>query len=441
MKKQFGLLAIFLLVLSILPFPAFANHGHHDTVTYVIDRVKVDGMTATNSNRIDVERDTTAYVEVFFHGEADGCTECDYGEIEDVKVKAWINGYDDDIEDSTSKFDIEESISYRKVLRLDIPDDMDANEDYTLHIEISDKDNSVEKEYNLRIQEQDKYIVIRDVIFNPGLNVDAGETLLTSVRVENQGDDKERDVKVMVSVPSLGIQTATYIDDLITQWEDDRRDDDDGDDKDNFNSAESTEWMGMEIPDNAIAGDYDLFVEVEYDRGRKTVEEMYTLTVSGGISSNLVVSVVDSQKTVAPGNGVAYQVSLTNLGNTATFNFDVEGVSSWGSARVDPSTLRISEDGTADVFVYVTPNNNAPVGGKEFNLVVKSGDNTVKTVPLVANVQTGIGAATSFRQGLEIGFAILLVILVILGIIIAAKRLGKDSSVEEPLLEEDQTYY
>ncbi|MBT7237577.1 hypothetical protein HN865_01840, partial [Candidatus Woesearchaeota archaeon] len=45
------------------------------------------------------------------------------------------------------------------------------------------------------------------------------------------------------------------------------------------------------------------------------------------------------------------------------------------------------------------------------------------------------------KQGLEIGFAVLLVILVILGIILVAKKLGKGDDLEEPMLDEDQTYY
>ena len=80
-------------------------------------------------NEPSIERGETISVKTIFKSNVDH---------EEVKVKTWINGYKEDIEDETSLFDMFAGYSYVKTLYLEIPEDIDATEDYTLHVEIMD---------------------------------------------------------------------------------------------------------------------------------------------------------------------------------------------------------------------------------------------------------------------------------------------------------------
>ena len=47
------------------------------------------------------------------------------GDIDDVKVEEWLGGYEyDDIEDKISQFDVQDVFKHKKVLTLELPDDM-----------------------------------------------------------------------------------------------------------------------------------------------------------------------------------------------------------------------------------------------------------------------------------------------------------------------------
>jgi len=101
----------------------------------------------------------------------------------------------------------------------------------------------------------------------------------------------------------------------------------------------------------------------------------------------------------------------------------------------DPSTLTVEADSSREAFVFVSAKEDADSGNKLFSVRVKEGNTVVKEVQLQANVDgQEVATTSSFRSGLEVGFIVLLVVLVILGIILAVNKLrGK----EEP----EQTYY
>ena len=84
-------------------------------------------------------------------------TVTDSDDLEDLKVKAWISGYKDEIEASTNRFDALSGRTYIKKLSLELPsvkDIEDLEEDLTLHVEISDKNDDIETEYDLTVQRE-----------------------------------------------------------------------------------------------------------------------------------------------------------------------------------------------------------------------------------------------------------------------------------------------
>ena len=121
----------------------------------------------------------------------------------------------------------------------------------------------------------------------------------------------------------------------------------------------------------------------------------------------------------------------------------VLGVGAWGAASVDPAFVSINAGDTGELLVRVNANENAN-GEQAFTVKVKADNSVVQELNLKANVNgSDLG---DLRKGLEIGFAVLAILLVILGLIIAFTKLRSDDGDEEPELTDEesnagQTYY
>ena len=421
--KQFKLLTIALLCLLVaMVIPVAA-------ADFEITTVRVNDQLATNT--IHVERGETVTIEVWL--KADNLSE-------DLRLKAWIGGYEhDDIEVKSDSFDMPAGVTMKKTLRLTLPDDMESGDeaDYNLHIEMYNDDDEFEFSLiHLYIDEGKHDLRIQDVIFTPGLSLDAGDLFFTVVRVENMGYEKEEDIMVKMSIPELGLSTRTYVDELVA-FEDD----------DDEETSMSSDELFLRIPESAKAGIYEVLIEVQYNRGHDVLEKTYSLIVDGGVaySENEVSITVDTEsQKIGQGNGAVYKVMFANIGSSkADYILGVSGVNTWGTFRVDPAKITLGEGETAEMFVYVTAKEGADLGEHDFVVNVKANGENVKSFSLTADVVRDVTGWSQVRRGLEVGFAVLLIILVILGIVLAARKLGgeKESTFEEPTIEEGQTYY
>jgi len=397
---------------------------------YNIKEVKVNDISAGDS-AVEVERGAQVPVEVLVRGT---------GNKDNVKVKAEIDGYEHgSISDSTDVFEVESGVTYKKTVYLDVPEDIDASETYTLTVRVSDKTDSVENQYDVRVKESRHDISIQDVIFRPSSSVEADSALFTSVRLENLGYKKEEDIKVTLTIPDLGVSTSDYLAELITQ---NQESDNKGANRDDESSGQVE--LFLRIPENAVTGDYEVEVEVSYERGHSIVRETKVLHVSGigaGAVSDSTISVDSTSKQVQSGSEVAYKVMFANFNaEKAVYSAEVAGVGTFASASVDPGFVTIQPEETGELYVKLKLNDDVQSGKYPFTVKIKSGDQTVKELNLEANVQ---GASTgNLKSTLQIGFAILAIILVVLGLIIAFRKLREDEGDEE--LEEPsagQTYY
>ena len=70
----------------------------------------------------------------------------------------------------------------------------------------------ITEEIELAVEPVRHGVDIADVDFSPGLTVKAGRSLLTTVLLENFGDKVEKDVKVTVEIPELGVSAVEYVD-------------------------------------------------------------------------------------------------------------------------------------------------------------------------------------------------------------------------------------
>ncbi len=406
---------------------------------YTITDVEVEDISTVDPNMgaIFVERGETIKIEVFLVG----------GNVssENVRIEAELGGYNrDTVRETTDSFDVEAGVTYpAKKLMLELPDDLEPAEDYLLRIRAYDRNNDIDYDHPilLRVREKEHLLKIEDVNFDPNLNqVNAGDRLYANVRVTNKGFTTENDVKVVMEIPTLNLYTASYIDELNTESECDSSTDEDCD-------YSKTEQVSLIIPETA-SGDHDVTIRVEYDSGDEVLEQTYALSLGEAPVSEEATTIIDvtpEEQTVAPGEGVAYKIVITNLANEErTYTLSAKGLENWATFDIQPGFVTVAPDSTQEVFVFVTANKDATPGTNFFTVSVQSGSET-KEITLQSEVEgdkttTGGTDFNSIRAGLEIGFIVLLIILVILGIVLAVKRTGRrDDDLEEPA--EGKSYY
>lgn len=430
MKNKIGLLT--LLIASVIAFAGMAS-----ALNVQLEEVKLDGDEVSQSgvNVYDFDKDNEVEVKVRLTANED---------IDDAQIEARIRGYDHDdlMEDITDAFDMSTGVTYTKKLTIPLRLRMDSSR-YLLRITVVDR-NGAESTWNfeLDISGNRHQIAIKDIILSPENEVKAGRALLTSVRLQNYGEKDEDGIRVKVSIPALGVSATDYIDELEKE----------GDDDDQTTSEE----LYMRIPDNAETGEYTLRVEVTYDDGDETeVEEMLVRVIgycdqAGVTCDGKSDSDDDKEKTVitiASGAQVAeqggaeasYPITITNEGSASkTYIVSADGAD-WAGFRVSPSNVMVVGAGESKaVNVYVSASESAPVGEQTFVVSVKSGEKTLKEIPLKVSVSEAEGSTfDKLRRGLEVALVVIVVLLVILGLIIGFNKLrGEDEEDKE-----GETYY
>ena len=330
---RFSLFALTLVVLFALPFV------RADSSDYEISAVYVNGIQAEGST-VQVELGTNAQVQVYIEGT---------GESTDVRVRAWLGGYEyGDIEETSDVFKVEDGISYKEFLYLAIPDDLDVSSNaYTLHVEIYDGQDKESQEYSLYLEQERHEVSVEDILLS-STTVAPGDYFGVKVRLDNQGYKDENDVKVTVSIPALGISQRVYMDELLS-----------GDQAD-----ASTAYLV--IPSDA-AGDYEVLVTVAYNNGYSEVTGSSYIRVEGEqVYDEHTLLSVSSITGLTEGETSTYKVQVTNLADsTKTFYLTVDGLNAEYSSPITvPAqssgqfefTLSPQSAGSDSVFVEISTN-------------------------------------------------------------------------------------
>ena len=415
-KNILSLLTVFLVgvLMSTVAFAA-AN----------VDEVKVNGdvVSETSTNFIlDVERGDTLDVKVKLTPDSD---------MRDVEVEAVLRGVDsrDKVEDISETFDAKSGVSYVKKLSLPLIAKMDQDR-YKLRIRVSDRDSAtVEQTYELEVDTKRHDVEVRDIVLSPNTEVKAGRALLATVRLRNRGEKDEDGVKVVVSIPELGVSASDFVDKLEKEGDND--------------DQATTEEMFLRIPENAETGKYTVRVETWFDDGdKKNAKEtsIYVLgeTAQAKAQEKTVIAVAaDKQSASQGGPEVGYPITLTNAGSESkTYTVSADGAA-WATFRVAPSNVMVIGAGESKaVSVFVKANDNAPVGQQTFTLTVSSNDKVLKQLPLSVDVQKSSGSA-QLKRGLQVGLVVLVILLVVIGLIIGFSKLRGDEGEET----DEKTYY
>ncbi|MBS3132466.1 hypothetical protein J4212_08590 [Candidatus Woesearchaeota archaeon] len=394
-------------------------------VSATIDEVKLDGDTlspSSNNAVLDVDRDQELEVRVRFTATANQ---------DNVQVEAAIRGYDhgDLIEDITDAFDVKTGNSYIKKLTLPLRERMDQGK-YLLRVRIEDRAGAtVTQTYTLDVDTERHNLQVYDVVLSPGETVNAGRALLAAVRVRNRGEKDEKNVKVTVSIPELGVSASDFIDEIEKSEDDD--------------DETTSEELYLRIPDDAETGDYTLVTELQYDLGDEYETQEQVIRVVGSEKAmeekkekTILTVAADAQSLQAGGAEVAYPITLTNAGSTSKVYTVTADGASWATMRVSPGNVVVVGAGESKaVTVYVAAAKNAPAGEQSFTVTIMSDDKVLKQLALKANVSAE-SAASKLKRGLEVGLVVLVVLLVIVGLIIGFNKLkgGEEGGDEE-------TYY
>ena len=233
MRLLIGLLLVLFLVGSAMAVPI------------TVEKVELDDVELfeNGNNRFNVERDDTVEVEVLVTATEDT----------EIEVEVFISGFEyNDVARlgaQTRLFTLDANET--KKLTLQIRIDQDVEEDnYRLRLLITDRDGTpILMSYKIKLDVPRHQIKIEDIILTPSGTVMAGQALLATVRLENQGEKDEDDVRVDFTIPALGISGTDYIDEIESDEE------------------EETEEIFMRIPLCAEEGTYDADVEVTYNEG------------------------------------------------------------------------------------------------------------------------------------------------------------------------------
>lgn len=179
LPKVVGIAAIVILLLPLI-----------SALDYAISDVYINDISVDSGNAISVELGVIMKVKVVVEG---------YNE-QDVRVKGWIGGYNEVIEDYSEYFDVEEGVTYVQYLYLRIPGDLEDGT-YTLHVEVYDNLERDKKEYKIYVENEDydyghRHIHVVDdedvlVSFESIKDVYAGEEKQFKVLVTNLGEDSE----------------------------------------------------------------------------------------------------------------------------------------------------------------------------------------------------------------------------------------------------------
>lgn len=274
--KAMKLLSLFFVMLLALVATSFVAAG---SLPVSINQVNVNDVELTGSNVIAASPEETVPVVIKFTSSAD---------LEDLKVKVWVEGYKNDVSASTTRFDVLNGSSYIKRLSLTLPNtqDMDdVDETLTLYVRVSDKNDEVEEEYKVRLQ-RDSY-VFEVLSVEAPYKASAGEVVALDIVLKNIGSRELEDAFVTISMPELGVSRKVYFGDLTPT------DDADADKED---ARERRAYIV--IPTDVKSGDYTLEVKASNYDSIETVRKVMTITGSA-VQNNT------GKDTVTPGSNTS----------------------------------------------------------------------------------------------------------------------------------------
>ncbi len=343
----------------------------------------------------------------------------------DVRVKVYIEGYKDEISDSTARFHIVDGSTYIKRFSLKLPSSMDLDdltEDLHLRVRIYSKgeENPFDESYDI-VMQKDLY-GLNFLSIEAPQEIIAGSSIALDVVLENNGNDELENVYVKASIPELGVERKVYFGDLSPQ---DECEDDDCDRDDTINKR-----IYLNIPRNSIPGIYNIKTEAyNYDTSVTADKKV----IISGAQTGILPSV--TSKAISTGEETTFDVVLINP-NDRMVVYSITPEESKGLIiEIDNPIVTVSADSSKTVQVKVRATKSAEEGTHLVTVNVNSESGLVKQVNFSANVENANAKSNSVLI-LTVILAIIFIVLLIVLIVLLTK---KSEEIEEP--GEETSYY
>lgn len=342
----------------------------------------------------------------------------------DVVVKAFIDGYRSEISDKTGRFELVEGSIYTRYLSLNLPSDVDPTEDYNLMIRISDKTESDEQEYSLKLQRESYNLNVLSV--EVPKEATAGSVIAVDVVLKNWGMHDLEDVFVKVKIPDFGIERKVYFGDI------DPLDESEYDDYKEADREDAVERrIYLTIPENAKTGVYVLEAEAYNVDSSATTKTNIIISGAEEASSVLTGTAV---RTLSIGEEVTYDVIIVNSGSKMKVYTLTPEEAKGLIVEVEP-VVTVSADSSKTAQVKVKATDSAEEGTHVVKINVESEGKLVKQVSLSANVEKGTVIAKA--NSIVILTVILVIVFVVLLIVLIVLLTRKPAATET----EETSYY
>lgn len=357
-----------------------------------ITKVDVDGVSVFTDDASVIAGETVK-VDVWFTASQNDS---------DVTIEVEFEGKKVDFDAQTSSFDVEAGKTYKKTLTLEVPYELkdEVSDDLEFTVTVDGKSIKEVSSYAVRVQRPSYNAEIKSVTVSN--TVEAGESVPVDFVVKNRGYNDLDDLYVTVSIPALGIEKTSYLDDLVTI------EDCDGDcEKEDTVSGRIT----LVVPYEAKAGIYALEVEVSNDDTNSVAVKQ--IVINNEYTNNVVVT--STKKTVEAGESATYDLLLVNPTNKLKVYRVVPESGADVSASVDSSVIAVSAGSSKSVSVLASAEE---AGEYEFNVNVFSGETLTSKAVLSLSVDESNSSISSpiviLAVILSIVFLVLLIVLVVL---------------------------
>lgn len=389
-----------------------------DNIEYKVGQTTLAGET---SNTIEVE--------VFFTAMDD---------VNDVKLKVYIDDYKAEISDSTGFFHIVEGSTYKKKFLLTLPSSADLDgltEELNLLVRFTAKgEASSPLEWSTDVTMQRESYGLHILSIDSPSTVSAGSTIAVDVVVENNGHNRLENVYVKASIPELGIQKKVYAGDLesedaIKKYQNLCNNDPDACSWNMFKDFDEDETVVkriyLTVPANAAAGSYDIEVEAyNVDTAVVAKDKIVVEAVQTGVISPA------GAKTIAPGEETTFSIVLVNPSETIAV-YTVTPVETPGLiVEILESTVVVGAEDSKTVLVKVRATDSADEGTRVVTLNVNDQNGLVATKQLTVNVDEE-SASVVKNDAVFILTVVLVIVFVVLLIILLVLLTKKPTEAEE----------
>lgn len=371
------------------------------------------------ANAIAIDASESVPVEVKFNSNYDA---------EDVKVKVYIEGFKNDIEDETSRFVVLSGNTYVKRFTLKMPSTEDFDElsdDLTLLVRVSAKGmNSEEISIPLKVQRELHSLNLLSIDLSDVVVV--GNSVAVDVVVENNGYDRLDNVYVKASIPGLGVSRKVYAGDLTPTA--DQFDDD-------INDA-VVKRVYLTIPNNAAPGNYEIEVEAyNYDTSVTAVGRVVIEDVKLGVLPST------TSKTIFPGQETTFDLVLVNPSNKMVVYNIVPEQTKGLIVEVSEPVVAVGADSSKTVTVKVKATDNAEEGTYTANVNANTDNGVSKKVSFSVNIEkpskiSGTTTENAFSTTnttvvLTVVLVIVFVVLLVILIVLLSKRPAETEEIGE----------